>query len=404
MLKSLKQYLKYGKYYVGIELTNVSDESGLLVTVLKASKDEVTIQSQEQYNTIESVVEAIPKHSPIVLCINNQQVLTKEVNSSNFIDATKSALTAFPNINVEDFYVEVLVQDGKAFVSICRKTYVDDLLTEYSKHKIHIIDIHLGNLPIALLKNYIDEAEINTSNAKIILNQHKQVEAIQSEQVSTETQHQINGLQTSSTQLLALSSALQIFMSKSADIISNTETKTKELWSNFSTARLVSQTLRIGGFALLGLLLINFFVFNYYLNKSNVLEEVASVNLSAKERLLALKADVDKKKTMVDDLLRSQGSTASLYLNEVIQQKPNAVLLSGFNYQPLEKRIKKDKAITLQTQTIEVSGETNNNDAFSSWIANLEQLSWVDKVSIIDFRATSKSKEAFTIKIHLHYD
>lgn len=131
MLATLKAYLQFGNRFCGIEHTSKNGQEKLYVTLLKKTKKEVDIENSFDATTIEDLAEKLPKNQHTVLIINNQHVLTKTVKS-NQTEELKLVYKAFPNIKLEDFYYEVLVQKSIYSVSICRKTYIEELIRNYS--------------------------------------------------------------------------------------------------------------------------------------------------------------------------------------------------------------------------------------------------------------------------------
>ena len=110
------------------------------------------------------------------------------------------------------------------------------------------------------------------------------------------------------------------------------------------------------------------------------------------------------KQKMVDDLLKTNESKSSFYVNEIIHSLPTTVLLKELDYQPLQKRIKADKKIELDENTIVISGSSNSSEIFSNWISQLGKMEWVFKVDIINYGLDSKTVSDFTIKIKLKND
>lgn len=397
MLKNIKSHLLYGKRFCGIEHTTKNGNNAVYVSVLKQSKKELNIESSFEVKTTEGVSSKLPKNQHIVLAINNDKVLSKSIESEQ-LEAQKLVYKAFPNINLEDFYFEVLSQKNTHFIGLCRKDYVNGLIELYSKQKLSIIDVSLGNNLIGTISSFITKDNIYSSNSKIQL-ENNQVVQIEKDSVQAEN-YDINGLTVSNDLLLSFSGALQPVL-KSNITKNNFSIEKENLHNNYKHSRFFNQFLRIASLFILGLLLINFFVFNHYFNKVNQLKQVSEINQSTKTKIIKLNATVSKKQKMVDDLLKSNGSKSSFYSNSVINSLPKSILLSEFNYQPLLKRIKAEKDIELEENSISVSGVSNDSEIFSTWISNLERENWVNKVDINDYGTSSSQSSEFKIKIKI---
>ena len=162
--------------------------------------------------------------------------------------------------------------------------------------------------------------------------------------------------------------------------------------------------MKMAGLSLLVMLLINFLCFNHYFNKVNDLEGLSQMNQTAKAQLLSLNEIIDRKESLVTDLLKSSNSRSSFYVNDLVQSLPHSMVLTACNYQPILKRIKPNKPIDQAFRIIEVRGETNSNTDYSDWISALEAMSWVQRVSPLQYSDQVNSKTTFSIKIEIKHD
>jgi Tfp pilus assembly protein PilN len=394
MFDRLLTYLKFGNRFCGVEHTSKKGQDCINVTVLKQSKKELLIEEHIQGDSISN---KLPKHRPIYLVINNNKVLTKTIES-NQNDALKLVYKAFPNINLDEFYYEVLSQVNTHFIALCRKDDVENIIKEYKELKILILNFSLGNSLISSLKSFINQDYVFSSNVKVEIQDGNVIKIEKTETIS-ET-YRINGLEVSSAYLLSFSGALQIVLGNN-ESVTNYDVRSENLVSDFKHTRFFNLFLKVGGLFILGLLLINFFFFNHYFNQVNELRQLSEVNQSTKNQILTLDEVVSKKQKIVDDLLKSNGSKTSYYADRIIQSIPKSILLSEFNYQPLLKRIKSGKEIELKKNVIDVSGESNDSEAFSDWVSVLERKDWISRVDILVYGSASSKVSDFKIEIVL---
>ncbi len=397
MSDNVLTYLRYGNSFCGIEHTNQGDAI-FYATLLHKSKKELHVTSFLEGKSIEDISKELPKHQHIVLVINDNKVLSKTIESEQQ-EPEKLVYKAFPNINVEEFYFEVLSQNNKHFIALCRKDYIDAIIKQYAKEKLLVIDVSLGNSTASTLASFVKKDNVYTSNASIQIENH-QIIQIKKDTLVDET-YDINGLTVARQYLLSFSGALR-------SVLQNNTTETnflleKTKWLNeFKHTRFFNQFLKWGGVFILGLLLINFFLFNRYFNKVNELRQVSQINLSNKDQIIKLDEIVTKKQKMVDDLLKSDGSKSSFYCDRITQSLPKTILLYEFNYQPLLKRIKAGKDIELKYNNIVVSGTSSNSNIFSYFIKQLEDKPWIAKVAIMDYGAMASNTSNFKINIILN--
>ncbi|SFJ00627.1 PilN domain-containing protein [Olleya namhaensis] len=401
MINKVLSYLQYGNRFCGIEHTTKNGNDIIISTILKHSKKELDIETAFEANTIEEASQIIKKNQHAFLIINNDKVLSKQIESEQK-DALKLVYKAFPNINIDDFLYEVFSQKNTHFISLCRKSYVQKIIEDYKKNNIFIISVSIGNSVISVIKSFIKTNEIYSSNSKILI-EDKLITKIEKNDDLANQSYSLNGLSVSNTCLLSFSGALNSILK--IDVTETNFNVNKELLlGSFKQHRFFQQFLKFAGLFLLLGLLINFLVFNHYFNSVNELTQISAVNQSTKSKIVTLNEAVSKKQKMVDDLLKSNGSRSSFYVNEIIHSLPKSIMLSEYNYQPLVKRIKTEKEIKIEGDIIKISGTSNDSKLFSNWISQLEKNNWVVKINIEDYGATSNSNSDFTIKIEIHND
>ena len=400
MFELFISYLQFGKYYCGIEHTLLNNEVIIYTTILKKKKKEVVLSSLFSSKSIEEGSKKLSKKQHILLIINNEHVLTKILENET-LDSIKLVNTAFPNINLAEFYFEIIQQSSKYFISICRKSYVDSIIESYSNLGVYVVNFSLGNSLVSNVISYIDNSSVSTSNALITCHNNF-IEAIDLIQNINEVHYNINGLNTPNYNLLSLSGALSRVLNNYNPFISFQEKRDK-LVNEFTQIRFFSQFLNFGLVFILGLLIVNFLLFNFYFNEVNTLNETSQLNQKTKNKILKLDKKVSKAQKMTDDMLKSNSSKSSFYVNAIINSLPESILLSEINYQPLAKNIKKDKAIAIHQNNIVVSGTSNNSSIYSDWITFLEGLNWVNKVEVENYN-DSKYSSNFSIKIRLAND
>ncbi len=396
MLNQLKTYLLYGYYFCGVEHSSQNGAEKIYATVLKKNKSNIEIENFYEVASIEILKTKLPKKQPIFIIINDDNVLTKRIDSEQ-IDLVKLVYSAFPNINLDDFLYEVISEQKQHFVSICRKTYVETLISEYKKNNVSIINISLGNSIISGIVYYLDSKQVSTSNAQISIN-NKAISSIEKKEIKEIINYDVNGLTVSNNYLLSLSGALNSILDHFHSV-SNFETLKRLLKSNFKQMRFFTQFIKFGLVLLLGILLINFFVFNHYFNEVNTLQQTSQINQTTKQKILELNESVGKSQKIVEDMFKGGSSKSSFYVNIIVQSLPNSILLSELNYQPILKRIKAEQSINVDGNSILLSGESNNSDVFSNWLTDLENSNWINKVEILSYEDLSKSSSEFSLKL-----
>ena len=397
MLKNFWTYLKYGKHFCGVEHCGDHKDDVLNASLLVRSKKELNIHASFKETSIEAMATKLPKHQHLTLSVNNEKILSKTLKSDH-TEGMKLVYTAFPNINLDDFYFEIHSQNNNHFINVCRKDYINSLVETYAKHKLYVLNISLENHSVINLIDFINEDTIFSSNAKIVV-EDTAVIKIEKAEVPLQN-YEVNGINVTNQQLLSFSAALQPILNNNSTK-TNFSTKKNQLVDAYKHRRFFHQFMKFGGLFILGVLLVNFFVFNHYFESVNALKQVSEINQSTKNKIISLNETVSIKQKMVDDLLKSNGSKSSFYCDAIIQSLPKTVLLTDYSYQPLLRRIKEDRAIEVSEKKILVSGSSVQSADFSKWINHLEKINWIDNVAILEYRNTSAKKSEFKISIYI---
>ena len=399
MLEQIRDYIYLGNHFCGIEHTALDGKEILYASLLVKKRKEVLIDKSFETAQLTELKELLPKKQHAFLIINNEQVITKKIETESS-DDIKLVHNAFPNINPDEFVYEVLRQDHFHFVSICRKQYLTELIEDYKTNGISIVNVSLGNLNINAVSTFIDLNEILTSNALITKENHE-INKIELSNDGSLLDYDVNGLKVNSSFLLSLSGALSNIIKFNNDS-TNFESHKQELLSNYKQSQFTSGFIKTSLVFILLVLLINFFFFNHYFNGVNDLQVTAEINLSAKSKTMELNTIVDKKKKRVDDMFLGGSSKSSFYADEITSSISQSVILLSLNFQPLLKRIKDDKEIIYDNKVILISGESANSVLFSNWISTLEAKTWIKNVEIIEYGNVSNSKSNFSIKLLLN--
>ena len=147
------------------------------------------------------------------------------------------------------------------------------------------------------------------------------------------------------------------------------------------------------------LLLVNFFVFNSYFQKLEVLNQDSNLSISNTEKLKALKEDVLNKEIRVDAILNSKNSKSTYFLDKISNTIPKSVLLDNITYQPLLKPMRDLKPLEQDLNIILIKGETSSSNDFANWIDILERFNWITSVKTIDYSFKAKNSSYFTLKL-----
>jgi Tfp pilus assembly protein PilN len=388
----MKRYLTYGHKFCAVEHAY---NSSYQVLELTKKRRELVISKQENYTSQKAVFESLKNKKHLFLVLNNEQILSKNIPTAG-ISEDRLVKTAFPTIVLQDFYVEILKNNTTSFIAICRKDVIDTLIQEYAARGICVIDFSLGNLAVKNVQSYIQESQISTSNACIILENNK-IETIEIKTPIQEIYH-INGLKIPSKYILVLAGVLSYYSNETYTYSSAIK---KRLTNIYKQQRFFALGLKYSlGFLFIALL-INFLVFSSYQRKVSELQTEVLINEGYKKQLTSLNDLVTKKKKIVESISSASNSRAIWYINEISKTVPSSLYLDEIKYQPLVKPIKDEKPIVFKNDEITVKGMSSNDEDLISWKSYLEQLSWVEKISFTNYGKGKRKRTSFYFIVHI---
>lgn len=385
----IRQLLKYGKRYTGIEH---SEKGSFTFLQLVQKKKELQVLAKGTVNSQDQVIEKLKGQKHVFLILNNEQVLSKK-NSFLHDDKKIIVRNAFPNINIGDFYYEVFTNELYSFVTIARKENIDIIITNYQKKGISVIGFSLGNLALKNLITFQENGHLSTSNAIVKFNEETVLDIEKTKQEKQTQSYIINDLEVTNQEVLSLSGIISYYSQNTSSTIQN------QLQEKYIQKRFFDVGLKAGLGFLLIVLLFNFFIFSNYRDKVGGLTGELQMSETYKNQLNKLQKLVNQKKQLVKSVHSASNISLSKYFNEIGRSLPETNLLTQLYYQPQEGIQKKDKAISFQEKKIIVKGISKNDDAFSNWISQLEKKSWIKEVSIITYGKGKKTSRTSSFEL-----
>ena len=397
MFKDLIKHIIQGKLYCAVEHSIIEQKIQINYLFLKKRKSEFLIEKSDVFTNTNDLFKVLKKNQHLFLIINDDQVLTKAIKGKQ--DTQKAVQTAFPNLNRDDFYYEVYQNKTNTYISICRKEHIDSIIKQYEEAYLNIIGFSLGNLVGTQLLPFVEERELQTSNAFLSIKNHE-ITNIKKIEEKFQNDYIINDLKVNSNSVLGLAGILSFYTGQRFTQNSFID-KINLLQDRFKQKRFFDLGLKTSLSFIFILLLISFLFFSSYRKKVNNIKSEIEVNENYRGNLFSLKKEVNRKKKIVEEITSSETSKVSLYLDKIGASIPNKVLLNQLNYQPFLKNIKKGKEIRYQSQKIFIEGKSLDGAIFSEWISSLEQEKWIDKISVVNYGIGKKTITEFQLNITL---
>jgi hypothetical protein len=383
--------------YQGLEIFEVDDGIYYTFLKLKRSKGELELIQSFTTDTLANLASHIDPKKSLWVQLNTSRVLNKPLGRDRPKSMEQWVKTVFPNLDLEQFYFQIMDRDKLPVVSITKRSVLEGHLAELKKHGWVPAGLSLGVAGLSPCMDFL-EPPIQGSNFLIVsLNDGSW--NLSPTDCDLELKVELNGLQLPTVHLLSFSHLLGSIQGK--DPVSNLTGFNQELQQRDKNKRLFQIGLQWGLGFLLALLLVNFLLFSHY--RSKTLDSNGFIDPTQQaSSLKQVRERVEVKKKKLQVLLGSSNSRATDYLDQIAAGLPESILLDILTYQPLTRPIQQDKPISLGMNQIIISGQTNNKIEFSGWTSRLESMEWVQEVEIERYEYTSSTVDNFSIKLYCH--
>lgn len=396
---SFKKYNPIKKSFFAFEHSEQENVPVILGIEVTQKNEELDVTQYFNVNDLAKISDHIKSSIKANLIITDSNVLNKEVNT---IGTDQEILAeAYPNLDINDFYYQILKTSQKSFVAICRKEYVHAIIDQYKKVNILITTVDLGSFKVSSLLSYFKDATLLTHNSSI-KSSSEEIFSIHNDNCDKE-EYIIDTLKIPSTYILPFASILYTVTNQSI-ITGNIEEKNTELISTYKETQFFKKTLQYGIVFLLISLLINFFIFNSKYKTLQNLQEEQQVYATQKENIEKQQSIVSTKEGIVNSIITTGFSKSSYFVDQITQLQPSTVILKSLNYQPLAKTIRNDKPLTIKNKTILITGDSSDKTSFTNWINKIESLYFVNQVTIVNYGLDKKNISLFEIAINLTDD
>ncbi|MCX2839435.1 hypothetical protein OQ279_14885 [Salinimicrobium sp. MT39] len=402
MISAFLSYWNYGRRFCGIEYYSPSNDTSR-ISVLTAIKknNEFEVEETFEANKVLKCARKLKKNQHAFLCITSSQVLLKETTTTG-TDA-KVVSSAFPNVELNDFYYEILHSSEGSIVGLCRKKMVHQIISSFEEQNIRIIGFSLGFFSLQNLLGIIKEQEVRLPSFILHTNGREIISFDRAGQGNENTNFNIGDTTINYKFLLPLASLFN-YQSGNVYYTSNYITKNLELKKEHHQKVFFRKGLASAVILLLVMLLINYLFFSTYYSELQQLSRKHEIEISQKLAYDEKYKEVLEKEKIVENILNNSNSQSSLYLNRLILTIPGSVLFDQLNYQPLQKQIKENEPIIIEKNIILLGGESTDEEEFSLWIKDLEDVTWIEEVKVSDYGYSSAGTSKFLLILKLIED
>lgn len=399
---TLRTYWNYGKEFTSIEHCSKGDKTFIIYTLTAIKKKgEYHIKKTFKDNSVKNVANQLNKNQHIILNITGSQVLIRATGSSE--NDLKTLGSAFPNLDINEFYYQILRTSSQCFVALCRKEYVEETLKLYKATNLEIIGFSLGFYTIQHLINFFPEQVVQLAGYSLKTNEKEIISFEKNDIPLIPIDYLVDDTSVSSDYLLPLS-GLFGYEGTPANISSNFSEKNTSLKKDQTQKVFFRKGLWVGSTFLLVILLLNFIFFTNYYSEYQRLNDEYQVELIQKGASDEKIKTIIEKEKLITKMQNNGKSGSSFYLNRIIVSKPLSIVLNEFTYQPLKGQIKENESIKLIHDQILISGESADDKDFSAWLKSLEEMAFINKVEVAKYSYKSKGVTEFRLMLNITPD
>ena len=386
--------------YGAIECSEKGTDPRFYGLQLSYQKGELDLQRHREAATKEEIIGDINKGIQTVLILNDAQVLSTSIPYTGTDEDILNE--AYPNLDQQHFYYQIYRTSKRSFVSVCRKAHVDSIRKEFSGLGIGFTSVFLGNLCVSILPAYIHEPQIQTSTDTIVF-EDSEMQAIQHQAWEGHISYSIGSVSVPSTSILGLSAILCLLAGED-QISGNTTELDAQLRKNYGEKRLFTRVLSLGLGSLLLFLILNFLIFSSVYSSWQALQEEVRTYTVQNQAILKQQQRVAQKEKMVTSILTTGFSKSSFYADQLLSRLPESIRLDSYEYQPLERKVQKDKQVQLALHQIRIEGSSTQKQDFTDWVQSVENLAFVEKTTLRSYGQSPSGIPEFELQIQLRHD
>lgn len=398
--QNFQKFIRIGKKLAIIEHSDTL-ENAITVIIIKWHGNGFDIEEKISASNLDALYDAYPHclKIPCIIGITTKQVLQRKItNQGTEVNTEALVLQAFPNLELSNFFYHILHTKDASFISVCRKTYISEIINQYTQKGYKIIHVFFGNNHIYQLKNFIPENTENIySKTATIAYEENQIQNITKTQ-GVQQEYTIGEELIASKYLLSVAFAIYFLNNKNTNYRDNLSINEDLSLKHQHRRGIIFTVTTLLGILLIGLA-INSLVFSSLYQKVNHYKENQLWANAQKKTVSKLQKQLQQKENLVNSLLHTDRSQSSKIVNQLVVGLPHTTLLNTIEYQPIQKKIIPKKPIRQYVNSIKITGKTTDKEAFFEWISTLKTLDSIRNLNVEDFMDVNPSLSYFTIQI-----
>jgi Tfp pilus assembly protein PilN len=374
LLFKISSALRYKKIGIVVACKKKSGYDMSYYQMVKKGNSVDTCFCQECVDSFDEI-SVQPEKYPTILCIQGTGLVQRMMNGG-FADIKQN----IPNINIDEYVIELdETNQGEKLVALCRKEQVESILNLAVLQRIPLHSISMGFIGISkyLMLFSEDANSFGFGGSSIHFKSNEIVEIRKNISLDSEDYFFAGKLRKAS-EILALAAGLNYFTGKTWNnvLMPGIKEKVKEYTARRITSFILSYVVAV----MFVLLLFNFLLFDHYNTKRDQLEIESSGISTVKNEINRLKNDLSVKRQFIQQNDIPDNFAFAYYADRLASFVPEGVGLKELAVCPVINKVKEDKVIGFQSNTIRVIGIADNSATFSIFLDRINKSLWVSKI------------------------
>lgn len=371
-------------------------------TILQIKKNKVIIlQSGKTANIANVFAIAKKNNSAIVLSLTGKGIIVKRIifSENDSLELKELLQQHLPTIASADFYIQFYKNAGTSGnIVVCRKEQVQEVLNQFTNHKIELANVFIGPLvcnALSLLTSGYNKLDSNTHQIEL---SNGFVEALHSKKEDDNLVLVIDDLNVSSSQLVSFASGFSYITQQTNYISDNVElsklpqTHLEKLKTRFLLAALIIFVFVISG--------INSVLFFQKYDENSALEVELNLYESKNNQITELLENYQKKKSLIDQSGIFENEKMAIYADKIAASLPNEILLRELYFNPEEGETEEDSLTNFSENQLIIKGNCDKSLILNEWINVLKSQDFVNNVNLETFIYNSEGHlPNFVLKI-----
>ena len=388
---------------VHVRINSDSKYDIAVVEVNKKKESLEIVSKKDSLSAISEIKDFNKSNSPVNLTITGKGILSKTIKISSSEEQNSVINRVFPNISLKEFYVQKNnIDQDLYFISIVRKSLVDEIIQDFEKNNIFISNLTIAPFVIQNILPVINTEQLELPGFSILITDHIVREIKNTDNSNLALSYKIGTTDLESKYLIPYANAINYFINDSVQ-----ESNLNELILDSKNEYTAKKLFTYGGWGILLfvliILLVNYMFFMKFQSNRDHLSSQLQFHKNSITQLKEYKSELERKSSFLSKNKILSSSRISYYADQIALRLPKEITLTKLDIFPLEKRLKsKQEAVFIYNEII-IEGLTENGIILNNWIKELKKLDWIMRIEITSYSQEDlKAGGEFSIEIILN--